>query len=466
MGDNDALRSEMQQILVEGSFEGCLVNLYFYQNATSWYLDRQIMTVSTVIDPTTSAQRVMWNTVKELSLSFAAYESLIPCSHETLYYHPYEKFFFYYLKNAQIVSVDRGFTSTTGNACSTTVTPTSINVFTTPLSNANYMTPPAFYKGYTYISYDHSSNSRSYILRWDITMAADGLSVATNTLTQVMTGVAGKYIRDLYGMDDVGLFYVYSGNVGYYITKIDSTTGAVTTTATYETAKTWAIYQAPYSDESDLRPVWLTDTSEPGKFYKGTNVLTQHFVDTTTRYDFFAYPVEFGKYYAMQVKPGTCAEETAGPFNYDKIHVNVLSIRDQAHSYCIDDSTDIYCGNSKWEEYNLEECDDGNNANDDGCSSTCKIEARWVCVNTVNATSTCSYTPCGNGFYDNIAAPYNYGEQCDDGNTVDGDGCSSTCTIEDCYFCTTASPSVCTKQCENGVYNSNTYWNGVPTPEV
>lgn len=56
-----------------------------------------------------------------------------------------------------------------------------------------------------------------------------------------------------------------------------------------------------------------------------------------------------------------------------------------------------------------EECDDGNNINDDGCSNECK-----------NAV-------CGDSIIQTIA-PYN--EQCDDGNTTDGDGCSSSCQIE------------------------------------
>jgi len=63
------------------------------------------------------------------------------------------------------------------------------------------------------------------------------------------------------------------------------------------------------------------------------------------------------------------------------------------------------CGNGKKESG--EGCDDGNTANGDGCSSTCQVE---VCV-------------CGDGV--KSAA-----EGCDDGNTVSGDGCSSTCEIE------------------------------------
>lgn len=54
-----------------------------------------------------------------------------------------------------------------------------------------------------------------------------------------------------------------------------------------------------------------------------------------------------------------------------------------------------------------EECDDGNTRDGDGCDSQCRIEA------------------CGNNRID-------HGETCDDGNQVDGDGCSSKCLSEAC----------------------------------
>ncbi len=56
-----------------------------------------------------------------------------------------------------------------------------------------------------------------------------------------------------------------------------------------------------------------------------------------------------------------------------------------------------------------EECDDGNTTSGDGCSSACAKEA-------VSAL-------CGNGTIDP-------GEQCDDGNGKSGDGCSAACTNE------------------------------------
>jgi cysteine-rich repeat protein len=63
------------------------------------------------------------------------------------------------------------------------------------------------------------------------------------------------------------------------------------------------------------------------------------------------------------------------------------------------------CGNGSLEAG--EQCDDGNTINGDGCSDTCQIEA----------------ATCGNGFLE-------AGEQCEDGNTINGDGCSSTCQRE------------------------------------
>jgi CSLREA domain-containing protein len=53
-----------------------------------------------------------------------------------------------------------------------------------------------------------------------------------------------------------------------------------------------------------------------------------------------------------------------------------------------------------------EECDDGNTSDGDGCSANCTVESG-----------------CGNGTVEGT-------EECDDGNNVDGDGCSANCTNE------------------------------------
>jgi len=60
-----------------------------------------------------------------------------------------------------------------------------------------------------------------------------------------------------------------------------------------------------------------------------------------------------------------------------------------------------------------EECDDGNTRSGDGCSAYCQLEAK-----------------CGNGMFE-------AGEECDDGNTKSGDGCDEFCKLEgkECESC-------------------------------
>jgi len=71
-----------------------------------------------------------------------------------------------------------------------------------------------------------------------------------------------------------------------------------------------------------------------------------------------------------------------------------------------DEVPPIVCGDGV--RAGSEECDDGNTFDGDGCSATCEIEPAM----------------CGDGIEQT-------GEECDDGNTVDGDGCSAVCELED-----------------------------------
>lgn len=89
-----------------------------------------------------------------------------------------------------------------------------------------------------------------------------------------------------------------------------------------------------------------------------------------------------------------------------------------------------------------EECDDGNTVSGDGCSASCTIESGFQCSS--GQPSLC-WSTCGDG----VTAA---NEKCDDGNTVSGDGCSSTCKPEFGYICK-GSPSVCAvpSYCGNGI---------------
>lgn len=69
----------------------------------------------------------------------------------------------------------------------------------------------------------------------------------------------------------------------------------------------------------------------------------------------------------------------------------------------------------------MEACDDGNNNNGDGCSSSCALEPFFNCTTLANLTTVCR-TVCGDGVKVG-------GEGCDDGNIIDKDGCNSLCQI-------------------------------------
>jgi len=95
-----------------------------------------------------------------------------------------------------------------------------------------------------------------------------------------------------------------------------------------------------------------------------------------------------------------------------------------------------------------EECDDGDKVSGDGCDSDCNIEPGWACSSSTCSTSYCSST-CGDG----ILVGH---EECDDGNYWSYDGCSSSCNIECGYTCTNKTaedpePSECATVCGDGM---------------
>ncbi len=150
-----------------------------------------------------------------------------------------------------------------------------------------------------------------------------------------------------------------------------------------------------------------------------------------------------------------------------------------------------FCGNGKMDVAS-EQCDDGNVLNGDGCSSTCQAEQQSVCGNNIKEgtevcdgnqldgktckdfgfgsgtlkcaqdcksfdfNSGCSMAPsgeCGNKIQEGA-------ETCDDGNKLNGDGCSSTCQTEQQQQACTPGQYVCdsvlyVKQCNHlGEYNT------------
>jgi len=101
------------------------------------------------------------------------------------------------------------------------------------------------------------------------------------------------------------------------------------------------------------------------------------------------------------------------------------------------------CGDSKL--IGSEQCDDGNADSGDGCSSTCQIEPGASCP---ALGQPCKMAVCGNGTQEE-------GENCDLGDKNglfygDGKGCSKTCTKEPSCQDASGKTQACTSACGDG----------------
>ncbi len=132
--------------------------------------------------------------------------------------------------------------------------------------------------------------------------------------------------------------------------------------------------------------------------------------------------------------PGQCSTSCreapyCGDGNIDKQHGEECDSgsTDKSNDYegCSSECKHVnYCGDGIVQSEH-EKCDDGNLNSGDGCSSTCTMEEGYICV-TDGGKSVCTLITCGNGEIDGS-------ETCDDGNRVADDGCSAICQLEKGY---------------------------------
>jgi fibro-slime domain-containing protein len=99
------------------------------------------------------------------------------------------------------------------------------------------------------------------------------------------------------------------------------------------------------------------------------------------------------------------------------------------------------CGDSLLNAPAGEQCDDGNTTDGDGCTHDCKVEDGWACPTP--GAKCVQVKPCGD-------ARVSDAEQCDDGNSKDGDGCSATCRVEKGWVCPTAGAKCMAAKCGDG----------------
>jgi len=115
-----------------------------------------------------------------------------------------------------------------------------------------------------------------------------------------------------------------------------------------------------------------------------------------------------------------------------------------ANAFAGEPACDDTCGNGIIEAG--EGCDDGNTDDGDGCNGECLVEDNYacgVCEEGLTGSDSCAggycTEPTGDyptGVCTGAPAPYcgdgyvDDGEQCDDGNDREGDGCDAECFVE------------------------------------
>jgi cysteine-rich repeat protein len=125
-----------------------------------------------------------------------------------------------------------------------------------------------------------------------------------------------------------------------------------------------------------------------------------------------------------------CTDVTPGIHDFQWRYTKDSSINTGWDGFWIDDLT-FAAGRT-------EECDDGNTTGGDGCSAYCTVE---ICGNAiVDVGEQCddgnieSGDGCTAACRDEVCGNgvRDVGEDCDDGGTTGGDGCSASCTLEIC----------------------------------
>ena len=134
--------------------------------------------------------------------------------------------------------------------------------------------------------------------------------------------------------------------------------------------------------------------------------------------------------------PATLATEDAA------LHGDASVLPDTAALSVSDATPDLrspLCGNGRLDPG--EDCDDGNTLSGDGCDQLCQLECSYTdCPWPPYGTRT---PVCGDGIL-------SFSETCEDHNTNPGDGCSSDCkTIEPGYRCSVPGMR-CTPICGDG----------------
>lgn len=270
-----------------------------------------------------------------------------------------------------------------------------------------------------------SSSTVTAIYKIDMTITS-ATSDPTTTLTFV--GQATGVILQIAAFELNGFVYTLSGQNGYYLSKIDFTTFKFTTTTQFLSSVKWKIYQTDGGNQMH-RPIFGVPESTPSKIYRITSTPEFFMSDSATLSDFYNYEIQFGRYRAISLQPGSLTDPITA-LDFTQMKIIVLNLRDKTVENRIPISQPG-CGDGLLDSSLNEACDDGNNVAGDGCDSNCLVEANYECTSVEGALSVCTYISCGDG---NLTT--SLGEECDIGPAPSPMTAEYTASALGCVSCT------------------------------
>ena len=157
---------------------------------------------------------------------------------------------------------------------------------------------------------------------------------------------------------------------------------------------------------------WLQfNLTEPIPFNKNKNLVLEFSSDSSAYGDGFGGVMMSGRRPWRTISGAS--DSDYGPYPFDSMHVGFdLYLGVIAVTLSVEPCIPL-CGNGVVDC--VEECDDNNTLSGDGCSSSCMHEAGWSCSEQAAAPTVCQQCFCGNGMLE-------CEERCDDGNMDNGDG--------------------------------------------
>jgi cysteine-rich repeat protein len=276
------------------------------------------------------------------------------------------------------------------------------------------------------------------------------VSLEATPIYQSETSATIHQITSLAAIHNVGIGFVLEGSKGIFIVPIASD-GSHLAVINIENDASWKLIQMGI-DSGDPPPVFGLSSAKKSAFYRVTNIATLAYENSTL--NFYDYPADVGRFHVMVVHPGKCGESSAiDSRDHDVTSVHYVTLENMIVDMCIEEVREEKCGNGILDQE--EECDDGNNRvvgavlaqrGGDGCDENCRKEIGWRCYNNpYNTRTLCEHNECGDSFI-NREDPEN--EECDDGNLLDDDGCTSECKKMKGYFCPLPGYA-CIKVCTN-----------------